>query len=125
MITLSIDIPKDLSNKLNRILSEELNKCSKELGKYLSDYAKKNHRFDTKSGKLVSSIKYKGTLQTGLEIYLDLSIADYGEYIVKGQKTWKSDNFIEQTLIDNESYIIQKIKTAIDIAITRFNNGVY
>jgi hypothetical protein len=103
------------------LLAVELKKAEDILSKYLVEYAKKNHRFDSKTGKLISAIKVKGTIQTGLNLYVDLNVADYAEHVVYGQRSWLPDNFIEETLTKNEAKINEIINKAVSDAVNKMN----
>lgn len=124
MVTTTINIPRDLSSKFNKLLDDELKKANEIISKLFLDYARTNHDFKSRSGKLVSAIKVKGTLQTGLSLYVDLKVADYGEHIINGFGTWNADNFIEETLVKNEDKINKIINTAVNSAVSRMNSGV-
>lgn len=121
MISVKTEIPSSLSKKFDRLLAVELKKAEDILSKYLVEYAKTNHRFDSKTGKLISAIKVKGTLLTGLTLYLDLKIAEYGQPVVYGHGTWNKDNFIEETITKNQVKINKIIEEAVSLAIIKMN----
>jgi len=120
MVDVKVEMP-NISEKFNRILNEELNKANDILSKYLLEYAKTHHNFTSRTGILVSSIKVKGTLQTGLELYLDLNVANYGDDIVEGANGKKPDDFITKTLTDNEAKINKVINDAVNAACLKMN----
>lgn len=122
-ISVKYEVPQGMQTKFNKMLADELKKAEKQIGKLLVSYAKNNHRFESRTGRLEGAIKIRGNLNTGLEVYIDLNQADYGRYIVKGQRTWKADKFMEQALSNNESQIQEIMERAVNDAVLRFNRS--
>jgi len=121
MISSNISIPKNLDVKFDRLLKTELTKAQTDISNRLLLTAKNDHRFTSRSGRLISAIKIKGSLDKGLELYLDENIADYGRYVHDGQKSWKRDSFIEHSLKVNDAWIQQRLNLAVSNAVNRFN----
>lgn len=124
MVNIDIKIPKNLSQKFDRILTAELKKADELVSKLLLEYAKRNHDYKSRSGRLDSAIKVKGTLETGLYLYVDLKVADYGEYIINGFGTWNADDFIREALVHNADKINKILNTAVNTAVNKMNSGV-
>ena len=122
-MSITVQIPKNLGSKFDKMLTQEMKTADTAISKRLVDYSKSNHRFESRTGRLESSITVKGNLKDGLEVYLDLSVAEYGKYINYGQRTWNADKFLAQALKDNQSWINKRVNTAVNNAVKRFNRS--
>ena len=56
-----------------------------------------------------------------MEMFVDLKEAPYGQFIIKGFKSWTSDPFLNNAIDANETWIHTTIEKAVDAAITRMN----
>jgi hypothetical protein len=61
--------------------------------KKMESYAKRNHRFRSRTGALISSISSEIYGLSG-RVYIDDFIAPYGVYVHEGQRSWAPDQFI-------------------------------
>ena len=94
------EYPKDLVTQLR--------KGSKKSASLVQDYARQNHRFETRSGKLVKSIRGYGSARLGrgediamVRLVLhgeDTTLGtEYGKYIHEGFKHWRDNSPSKKT----------------------------
>jgi hypothetical protein len=90
----------------------------------VSIYAKRNHRFTSRSGNLARSIKSKVS-KTGLEgeVYLQSGIAPYGEPVHegwrRGRARWRPDKFLDESLRVNKQEVINTLKIGYNDALAK------
>lgn len=80
-----IAIPDYATDAIQRILTRGINR--------MEDYAKSNHRFTSRTGTLVSSIRSDIYNLSG-RIYIDDFLCSYGKFVHNGQRSWSPDQFI-------------------------------
>ena len=97
----------------------------------LEDYARDGHKslggdhYQNQTGRLRKSTKAEGTfgddLKKSIDLYVDLSQAPYGEYVIDGHGSWDGDPFIDETMQVLQPKITMMITTFINKAVTEFN----
>ena len=102
-----------------------------EIKKLLQEYARDGHRqlggrhYENQTGRLRKSTKAEGTfghdLKKSIDLYVDLSQAPYGEYVIEGHGTWKGDPFIDETIKVLEPKITEIIINFFNEATMEFN----
>ena len=119
-----MDIKIQFSGDLGKALKEypdklvkNLHRGSKRSASLVEDYAKLNHRYTDRTGRLTKSI-----LGTAKPLEVVLTLLDdgqplgtkYGKYVHSGQGSWGSDKFIEKSIERNEKKIFANWQRAID-----------
>ncbi len=141
---------RDFEQSLKRYpedLVNELRKSSKRSASTVEQGAKQSHRFTTRTGRLVKSIKgyggvtasvpskgflgrLKELLRGGKKVnaFVELVLHDeghplgteYGKYVHEGQRSWSPDKFIESSMDRNKRKILEGWNKAISIANRKF-----
>jgi len=89
----------------------------KELEPIITRYARTNHSYKDRSGELTRS-----TVTRAMKDFLEVkATAPHAPYIANTRGTWNGDNWIENSLLDNEKLILDTVQKHIDIAINRIN----
>lgn len=130
-------------------LTKELRRASKRSASVVEEYAKQNHRFTTRTGTLVKSIKAYGGV--GVDVvsrkgffgkvgdalfgknkkangYVNLVLHDegqplgtkYGKYVHQGHGSWGADRFIDNAVNKHVRMIHAAWNRAFDNANKRF-----
>ena len=126
-------------------LTKELRRASKRSASVVESTAKDKHRFTTRTGKLVKSIKgYGGVgaikesrsgflgkivdkifdIRSDASAYVNLVLHDeghpmgtqYGKYVHQGQRSWGADKFIDSSMKNNIATIKSNWARAINKA---------
>lgn len=128
--------------------NNELRLASKRMASKVEETAKKEHRFTTRTGRLVKSIKAVGSgsvekenpktllgkffglfkSRVGVNAYVTAILADegstqgteYGKYVHEGQRSWSADRFIDNAIEKNHQAILSAWEKAIDKANRKF-----
>jgi len=108
------DYPTDMSKNLRIASKREASRVELD--------AKKTHRFTTRTGRLVKSIKGYGDSKVGGRTFVSLILHDeghqlgtkYGKYVHNGQRSWGADKFIEKSMERNKGKIYKAWQAAID-----------
>lgn len=121
--------------KLPFELERELQRASKREAVKVEEVAKSKHRFTTRTGKLVKSIKgyggaevtqSKGFLGFGKKSRLDTEVrvvlhdeghplgTEYGKYVHNGQRSWMPDRFVTDAIERRKNSIMSAWQNAID-----------
>ena len=104
-------------------LVKHLTRASKTSAFKVEDQARQNHRFTTRTGRLVKSIIGLGT---AFEVKLTLENeganfgTEYGKYVHGGHGSWGADRFIFKAMESNEKHILDRWQKAIDRANKEF-----
>ena len=128
-------------------LVKELRKSSKKSASTVERGAKQSHRFTTRTGRLVKSIKGYGGVTASVpaegflgrlkeffkggrkvNAFVELVLHDeghplgteYGKYVHEGQRSWSPDKFIEKSMSKNKRKILEGWSKAIDKANRKF-----
>jgi len=112
MIDLKIDLEKyeDLDPK---DIEEGLAEALKTASTLISNEAKSNHRYRSRSGNLKRATKTKSTKES-IQAYIDEAMARYGKYIHNGSRSWAPDEFVEDAIKNNLDKIDRLIADSID-----------
>ena len=120
-------------NSLRNLFDKELRDAERDIKKRIEYSAKEEHNYNHQTRNLRNATKTKGALSSknGLELYIDLNKAPYGEFIVTGQRNdprsgvvkvkTGADPFIDNAIKTNETWIYQRIQQAVDGAVISFN----
>lgn len=121
--------------KLPEQLERELSLASRRSAISIEKGAKMKHRFTTRTGRLVKSVKGYGgaeVRQTGgfLGFFKKNSLStevrivlhdeghplgtEYGKYVHNGQRSWKPDRFIEEAIERNKQRVQEAWQRAIE-----------
>lgn len=138
---------RDFNRSMNKYADDserELRIASKRSASIVEEVAKKEHRFTTRTGRLVKSIKGTGNAsqvggifqkakklisgKTDIGAFVELKLLDegsplgteYGKYVHNGQRSWGADKFIEKAIEKNERIIFSNWQKAVDTANKRF-----
>jgi hypothetical protein len=116
----------DATKKLDKAMTKELRLANKRSASDVESYAKANHRFTTRTGRLVKSIvgfssiaQYGFGAEVGVRAFDDsgnILGTDYGIYVHEGHGSWGADKFIDKALAKNLRKIQERWKKAIDVA---------
>jgi len=122
-IKMTIKFPRNLMQRFMDLFNKKLRDAESRINEKLLHDAREIHRYkhDTRNLRNATKIKGKVTDPKGLLLYVDLNKADYGEYIIKGQRSWKGDPFLDQAMEKNAEYIQEQIQTAVNGATIEFN----
>lgn len=120
MISASIDATQVIANLKNvsKYITEEVNKALEVLLPKIQAYARKNHRFRTRTGKLESSIMQDVRNIIG-DIYINEAIAPYGKYVHEGHGKWAPDKFIYDAVNVFSIEIKRELEQAVNRATLR------
>jgi HK97 gp10 family phage protein len=121
---IDVDINDDKLMKSLEQLDEEIIKeirqvLIKDLNKVKSD-AKRDHRFNNRTGKLQNSIRSSLTEDKNVIdgfVYVNDKAVPYAKFIHNGTKKIKADPFISDAMNKNEKMILKDINDAIETAI--------
>ena len=117
-IKVDIDVAGVLQavGKIPRALSREVKPEMKIQLRDVQKQARRNHRFDTRSGAAERSIQTEIS-RSGFsgKVYLDLGIAAYARRLHKGWGTWRPDRFLNKA----GKRLKPKIMTALQDAVKR------
>lgn len=103
----------NMEQEIDKAISDAL----KELEPIITKYVKANHRYKDRSGELTRS-----TLATAMKDFLEVkATAPHAPFISSPRGTWNGDNWIEESLIDNEKLILDTVQKHINLAINRIN----
>ena len=105
--------------ELPRDLEKELNLASKISAKAIQSDAQNEHRFDTRTGRLVKSIVGYSVAKEVKLVLHDVGHAlgtKYGKYVHGGHGSWSADKFIENAMRKNEKNIFKRWQEAINKA---------
>jgi len=108
----------DELRRLPDIIRERLNLAFKEISEVIVQRASTVHRFQSRTGKLVSSIKSDYT-DTGVRAYLDTGVAKYATYVHEGQRSWAPDPFLTNSFNAMVPRIDDEINRALDEILER------
>lgn len=104
---------QEMDNEIEKAISDAL----KELEPIITKYARTNHLYKDRSGELTRS-----TIATAMKDFLEVKAnATHAPFIASPRGTWNGDNWIENSLINNEKLILDTVQKHIDIAINRIN----
>lgn len=110
-------------SQMESYMHKEFLKAQEDIKQRLLRSARENHQYKHRTRNLRNATKVKGQLvhEKGLELYVDLRKADYGEYIITGHGSWDPDPFINKAVEDNERWINERISKAVNDAVIAFN----
>lgn len=106
--------------KFPQAMSRELRVAMKKEMSGVQRYARRNHRFITRSSMLARSVQTKVST-TGLfgEVYLDTGLAVYGPRIHRGWGTWRADKFLTMAFKKFKPSITANLTRAVHDAIRK------
>jgi len=99
--------PEAMGNAINPVIQHAVTT--------ISINAKSNHRFQSRSGKLLASIGVKLS-DTISEVGIDPSL-EYGKYVHDGQRSWAPDQFIYNAAKEQDKQLERALNEAIDKAL--------
>jgi hypothetical protein len=113
------------------LLEKKLRRNSKNMASSVEFGAKRTHRFTTRTGRLVKSIKGYGGIgipEDPSSAFVSLILHDeghevgtsYGKYVHNGQRSWGADRFIEESMQRNHKKILKAWQQAIYAANKEF-----
>jgi hypothetical protein len=108
-----------MAKSLVKLADEEYNKRLPRIRIRLRRYARANHRFINRTGRLSKSIgtvysRKTRTIKTIAKIH-------YAKYVINGHGTWAPDRFTSEADAQNTSYIKEQFQDAVDKAVVRYN----
>jgi len=112
-----------MAKSLVKLTDEEYNKRLPRIRICLRRYARANHRFINRTGRLSKSIgtvysRKTRTIKTIAKIH-------YAKYVINGHThpnpSWKPDRFTDEADRANTSYIKEQFQDAVDKAVVRYN----
>lgn len=78
-------------------LDEAVQKAVNEIGAFITNIARNEHRYISRTGNLRRATKYK-TAEDYARVFIDRAMAKYGEFVHDGQRRWPPDPFIDQAI---------------------------
>lgn len=120
---LTVTIPTGgFFRRFSLLFNREVKRAEKDIKNRLLYSAREVHRYKHKTMTLRDATKVKGNLLVGgISLYVDTREADYGRYIITGQRSWASDPFLDEALNKNIKWINDRIQKAVDSAVIQFN----
>ena len=108
-VNVTSNIPKKLPANMAKV-RQRLRIAMKKTLQVIQRDARRVHRFKAASGHLDKSISTKASNdgQKG-SIFIDDSIAPYGNYVHDGQRTWKPDQFVYKSAKRHSDLIVKNI----------------
>ena len=121
---MEMKIPNNFLLKYKKVFKEELLNAEADIIERLLFDAKEVHRYQHRFKNLRDATLIKGSLlnRKGLLLYVDLSKAYYGEYIINGTHNkngstrWAPDDFIDNAMKNNTQWIIERLRSATNTA---------
>ena len=114
-----IKATKDLENKQ---IPQEIHKALVKKFREIKIRAQQKHRFKSRTGNLVNSIRTETKKAEGT-IYIDELIAPYGVYVHEGHghtvRKWRPDRFLRNAILYKRKEIIEDLKRAVSKAIRK------
>ncbi len=113
-VTLDDKVPAAL-NKLSGTLYNDV--VTQAIHPYLEkvkEKAKKEHRYKRRTGTLERAVNTEKT-QNGGSVFIDDSIAPYGEFVHRGHGTWNADEFLYEA--QDDELLDRMINNVIDRSI--------
>lgn len=122
-MALRAEITNDLDfGGLNDIMARHINKKLHKIGYFLAEYAKKNHRYNHRTGNLKRSTRFWVNKSISrVRLYISEQQAHYGKYVHEGHGTWKPDRFIDNAIKRNKDYIDREVAEAMRDATKEWN----
>lgn len=120
MISISVDATQALIGlkSISKYITEEVNKALDILMPKIQEYARAQHRFITRTGRLERSITQDVKDLIG-DLYINDLVAPYGKYVHEGHGTWAPDQFIYDAINAFDKIIQQTLEQAVDRAIVK------
>ena len=124
-ITVDFDdgaIPRDF----NRFYNQEIKKAEELIKNRLLRFAKTKHRYTNRTHNLQEQTEVQKGLSekiSAMNMFVNLDEAPYGQFIIKGFKSWVSDPFLNNALDANEAWIYRTIEKAVEAAVTLTNKA--
>lgn len=103
-------LPDNLQHEVSQVMREQMEQTE--------EYARNNHRFESRTGTLESAIVGTSDNLDG-SLFIDDNQAPYGKYVHDGQRSWAPDPFITEAVDARIDEITEKVSDAIQDAIDR------
>lgn len=103
-------LPANLQHEVSQVMREQMEQTE--------EYARNNHRFESRTGTLESAIVGTSDNLDG-SLFIDENQAPYGKYVHDGQRSWAPDPFITEAVDARIDEITEKVSDAIQDAIDR------
>jgi hypothetical protein len=121
MLSVKVKTKGSLSG-FDRLLKRHLSKALDLIGKKVSEDARREHRYTSRTGNLTSATTYYvDNIRQRVVVYIQENRAEYGKYVHDGTSNWRPDKFIDRAFIKNAAWINKVLEDAVDKAISDLN----